>query len=58
MATMSRKCPLRNDWRDWPRDKQLDRLFMICPSCGQNGSKPLYGPQVGPNARRIADTPY
>ena len=34
----SKKCPLRNDWKKWDKDKQSDRLFMICPACGKNGS--------------------
>lgn len=33
-----KKCPLRNDWKNWSEDKRKDRLFMICPSCKKYGS--------------------
>ena len=32
------KCPLSRDWLAWSPEKQADRLFMICPACGQYGS--------------------
>jgi hypothetical protein len=35
---MSKKCPLKDEWRKWDKDKQSDRLFMICPACKKSGS--------------------
>ena len=34
----SKLCRLRNEWKNWDKDKQNDRLFMICPGCGKSGS--------------------
>ena len=31
-------CRLSQDWLAWSPEKQADRLFMICPACGQYGS--------------------
>lgn len=45
-GTMTPKtCPLRLDWLRWSKAKQNDRLFMVCPSCGANGSHVGEGPK-------------
>jgi len=33
-----KKCPLKDDWKNWGKEKQSDRLFMICPNCKKYGS--------------------